>query len=151
MTTGRAATLVDAGPLVAILHRDDADHGVCVETLKTLRGALVTTWAPIVEAIYLLGFSARAQDALLEMIHRGVLEVLQLGDADVPRLRHFMRKYRDLPMDFADATLVHAAEREGIRRIFTLDRRDFGVYRVGPGRGSKLAIVPRQATRRARK
>jgi predicted nucleic acid-binding protein len=52
-----------------------------------------------------------------------------------------MRKYRSLPMDFADATLVRVAEREGIRRIFTLDRRDFSVYRLGP-RGGSFAIVP---------
>ena len=40
-----------------------------------------------------------------------------------------MRKYRDLPMDLADAALVRVAERERIRRIFTTDRRDFTLYR----------------------
>ena len=45
-----------------------------------------------------------------------------------------MAKYRDLPMDFADATLVHIANREKIGRIFTLDRRDFSVYRLSEGR-----------------
>jgi hypothetical protein len=51
-----------------------------------------------------------------------------------------MRKYADLPMDFADATLVRAAIREGLRKIFTLDRRDFSVYRLGPLRS--FTIIP---------
>ena len=51
-----------------------------------------------------------------------------------------MRKYRDLPMDFANAALVRMAEREGIRRIFTIDRRDFAVYR--PARIGRFEILP---------
>jgi hypothetical protein len=51
-----------------------------------------------------------------------------------------MLKYADLPMDFADATLVHVANREGIRQIFTLDHRDFAVYRLK--RGRVLKIIP---------
>jgi hypothetical protein len=125
------ATLVDAGPLVAILHRDDAEHARCADALKRLRPPLVTTWAPITEALYLLSFSLDAQEALLEMIERGALAVLPLEPSDATAIRKLLRKYRDLPMDFADATLVRVAEREGIKRIFTLDRRDFAVYRVG--------------------
>ena len=44
-------------------------------------------------------------------------------------------------MDFADATLVRAAERESIRRVFTLDRRNFTTYRRGP-RGTTFTILP---------
>lgn len=134
------AVLVDAGPLVAILHRDDQDHALCVDSLKKIRIPLATTWPPLTEAMYLLSFSQKAQDALLQMVERGTLHLLDVGVKDVPRIRALMRKYRGLPMDFADATLVRAAERDGIRRVFTLDRRDFGVYRFGP-RGSAFAII----------
>jgi len=51
-----------------------------------------------------------------------------------------MRTYRDLPMDLADAALVRVAEREKLRRIFTLDRRDFEVY--GPARLGRFSILP---------
>jgi predicted nucleic acid-binding protein len=58
----------------------------------------------------------------------------------VSRLRALMEKYRDLPMDLADAALVRVAERERIRDVFTLDRRDFSIYRpLGLGR---FRIVP---------
>jgi predicted nucleic acid-binding protein len=124
-------TLIDAGPLVALLHRDDQDHARCINALKKLRTGLATTWPPLTEAMYLLSFSAQAQDALLEMVERGALQILPVEEADIPRVRVLMRKYRDLPMDLADATLVHVAEREGIQYVFTLDRRDFTTYRIG--------------------
>jgi len=55
-------------------------------------------------------------------------------------MRRLMQKFRALPMDFADATLVRVAEREGIQEIFTLDRRHFAVYR--PARGQAFTIIP---------
>jgi len=69
-----------------------------------------------------------------------VLHILPLDPADLPRIRQLMQKYRDLPMDLADATLVRVAEREGIRRIFTIDRRDFALYR--PVKIGRFQIVP---------
>jgi hypothetical protein len=81
-----------------------------------------------------------AQDGLWEMIETGAVEILPLGVEDVPRMRELMRKYRDLPMDLADAALVRVAERERQRRIFTIDRRDFQIYR--PARIGRFAIIP---------
>ncbi len=132
--------LVDAGPLVALLHRDDRNHDLCVRTLRSLREPLGTAWPVVTEAMYLLGFSWQAQDALWEMIDSGALGLLSLDSGDIPRMRELMRKYRDLPMDVADAALVRIAEREGIRRIFTIDRRDFAVYR--PARIGRFSVLP---------
>lgn len=132
--------LVDAGPLVALLHRDDRNHDLCVSTLRSLREPLGTAWPVVTEAFYLLGFSWRAQDALWEMIDSGTLGLLSLDSGDVPRMRDLMRKYRDLPMDVADAALVRIAEREGVRQIFTIDRRDFAVYRLA--RVGRLSVIP---------
>ena len=122
--------LVDAGPLVALVDADDQFHKKCVAAVRAVREPLVTVWPPVTEAMYLLGDLPRAQEALWEMLARGVLQLLPLDLSDVPRMRELMSKYADRPMDLADASLVRVAEREGIRKIFTVDRDDFGVYRL---------------------
>jgi uncharacterized protein len=122
--------LVDAGPLVALVDADDQFHKRCVAALKVLREPLATVWPPLTEAMYLLGDLRKAQDAVWEMIARGVLQLLPLDAADVPRMRELMGKYADRPMDLADAALIRVAEREGTRKIFTVDREDFSVYRL---------------------
>ncbi len=58
----------------------------------------------------------------------------------MPRMRGLMEKYRDFPMDLADAALVRVAERESLFEIFTLDRRHFSIYR--PGRRRRFSVVP---------
>lgn len=74
-----------------------------------------------------------------EILERGAVGILSLTADDVPRMHELMEQYHDLPMDLADAALVRVAERERIRRIFTLDRRDFTIYRpAGIGRFSIL-------------
>lgn len=132
--------LVDAGPLVALLHADDRHHQLCKETFRSLAEPLGSVWPVITEAMYLLGFSWRGQDALWELLKRGVLTLLHLDSDDLPRMRALMEKYRDLPMDLADAALVRVAEREKISRVFTLDRRDFSLYR--PERLGSFVILP---------
>ncbi len=125
----RNAILVDTGPLVALFNRRDDDHAVCTETLKTLRAPLVTVWPVITEAMYLLAFSNLAQEGLWQFLLAGTLLPLPLEYADLSRIRELMQRYRDQEMDLADAALVRVAEREKIRMIFTIDRRDFRIYR----------------------
>jgi uncharacterized protein len=132
--------LVDAGPLVALLDRGDPQHDACVNALAQIRSPLATVWPAFTEAMYLLGESWVAQKALWSRIEIGALALAPLDEGDAPRLRELMEKYRDQPMDLADAALVHVAEREGLTEIFTLDRRHFSVYR--PGRRRRFAIVP---------
>lgn len=123
------AVLVDAGPLVALLDRSDNDHEVVVTAFDAIQDPLVTVWPAVVEAMYLLVFSWQAQKALWEILETGGVRLLPLDKSDFARMKQLMEKYQDLPMDLADAALVHVAEREDIRRILTLDQRDFGVYR----------------------
>ena len=133
------AVLVDAGPLVALLDGADAHHAACVDALQAIRDPLVTVWPALTEAMYLLGFSSRAQDALWEMVDGETLALAALDRHDASRMQALMRKYRDLPMDLADAALVRVAEREKLQHIFTLDRKHFRVYRpTGVGRFSIL-------------
>ncbi len=131
--------LVDAGPLVALIDADDRHHRACRETMKKLRPRLLTVWPAVVEAMYLLG-DFKAQDDLWQMLLAGVPAVANLDRSDFKRMRELMAKYRDLPMDLADAALVRVAEREHIRSIFTIDRKDFQTYRA-QGIGS-FAILP---------
>jgi len=132
--------LVDAGPLVAMLDRADPKHADCVATLKTLRAPLVTVWPAFTEAVYLLRESWPAQKALWSRLETHALDLAPLEEADAPRMRELMEKYRDLPMDLADAALVRVAERESLTEIFTLDRTHFRTYR--PGRRRGFTIVP---------
>ncbi|MCU0241290.1 MAG: PIN domain-containing protein [Vicinamibacteria bacterium] len=120
--------LVDAGPLIALIDADDKHHQACAEALKKLRPPLVTVWPAVTEAMYILE-SFQAQDALWQMVLRDALVIEPLSAADRMRMRDLMAKYRDLPMDLADAALVAVAERLKCRSIFTLGKKDFGVYR----------------------
>ncbi|HVS03247.1 MAG TPA: PIN domain-containing protein [Thermoanaerobaculia bacterium] len=132
--------LIDTGPLVALIHRDDTHHHLCKETFRSMKRPLATVWPAFTEAAYLLGFSWRAQDALWELVARGALSFLPLDEADAPRMRELMERYRDLPMDLADAALVRVAERDGHDQVFTLDRKDFSVYR--PERIGAFDLIP---------
>jgi uncharacterized protein len=132
--------LVDAGLLVALVDADDQHHAKCVDALKDFREPMATVWPPLTEAMYLLADLPRAQEALWEMLERGALQLLTLDTGDAPRIRELMKKYSNRPMDLADAALLRVAEREGLRKIFTVDRRDFSIYRLH-GR-IRLTIVP---------
>lgn len=134
------AVLVDAGPLVALIEASDRNHRRCVAALKTLTDPLLTVWPAFTEAMSLLNTSWRSQEALWGMVEAGGLEYAALTPDDAPRMRQLMQTYRDQPMDLADAALVHVAEREGLRRILTLDRRHFEVYRIK--RRSRFTILP---------
>jgi uncharacterized protein len=139
MVYATGVTLCDAGPLVALLDRDERRHADCVAFVRTLQGRLLTTWPAFTEAMYLLGRSKGwpAQDRLWQLVEDGALDVA--AEPPTPRLRALMERYRDLPMALADATLVALAEQRQLREVFTLDT-DFHVYRLEAG--DVLHVVP---------
>ncbi len=134
-------TLTDAGPLVALLDQEESDHAKCVEQLQVLRAPMVTTWPAFTEAMYLVGegLGWRGQEALWRILRRGDLRVVETSASTVSRMERLMSKYRDVPMDLADASLVAVAEERGLTKVFTLDR-DFRVYRLLGRRA--FVIVP---------
>ncbi len=134
-------TLTDTGPLVALLDRDEPDHAKCVEQLPSLSAPMLTTWPVFTEAMYLIGdgLGWRGQEALWRTLRRGDLHVVEVRASTVERMERLMSKYRDIPMDLADASLVAVAEERGLTKVFTLDR-DFHVYRVLGRR--PFAVVP---------
>lgn len=134
--------LVDAGVLIAILDRSDAFHTQCVEAMKALsKTPLATTWSCFGEAMHLLSSLGgyRSQAELWEFRRLNRLVFLDPISVDIDRMEVLMAKYRDTPMDLADASLVALAESRGIRRVFTIDS-DFRIYRLQDG--SVLEVVP---------
>jgi len=131
-------TLCDTGPLVALLDRTDADHKRCAAALTTLV-ELRTTWPCLTEAMYLLGQEGGlfAQDQLWGFVADGLVSLHIPADDEWERMRTLMRKYGDSPMDLADASLVAAAERLDVKRVFTLDSH-FRAYRLADGKAFEL-------------
>lgn len=133
--------LTDAGPLVAIIDRGEADHVRCLAILEELASPMLTTWPAFTEAMYLLGDAAGwpGQEPLWRLVRREDLQVAEVGRRTVQRMEALMAKYRDLPMDLADASLVALAEETGLTRIFTLDEH-FHLYRL-LGR-KRFVVIP---------
>jgi len=114
---------------VAFFDKDDRYHSLCVEVLKEIREPLITTWPVLTECFYLLNFSWEVQDSLWLFIRRGGIEIYPLEKELLIHCRELMKQYRDLPMDLADATLVALANAVLVPKIFTLDHKDFSIYR----------------------
>jgi uncharacterized protein len=132
------AVLLDASAFVAFLDRSDINHEACVKALASISDPLVTVWPAVTEAMYLLSDSRNGQDALFDMIEDDGVALVSQDEPDLARMKTLMRKYRDLPMDFADAALVRLAERERLTRILTFDKH-FAIYAL-PGR-ARFTIV----------
>lgn len=125
--------LVDAGPLVALFDATDRQHAHCVDVLGTLKERVVTTTPVLTESFHLLRPAKSRASGLVDFVNHGGLDVLPVDDRILRRSFELMLQYADLPMDFADATLVSAAEHSRIDKVFTLDRKHFTVYRMKRG------------------
>ena len=132
--------LLDTGPLVALLAENDAHHRQCVETLATLSPPLLTCWPVLTEAAWVLRRYQRPADRLNDAHAAGLFDLLPLNAGDLPAIAAVMRRYEDAGLQLADAALAHLAERESIRTVFTLDRRDFSILRLK--RNRTLTLIP---------
>ena len=130
--------LIDAGPLIALFSRRDADHTKVRDFLHESRAQLLTTWPVVTEAWHLLAAPQRL--AMMRWINSGGATVTEFDDETSARLVELLEKYRDLPMDLADASLLLLARGKGILKILTLDRRDFLVYRLSGNRRFDLVL-----------
>ena len=120
--------LLDTGPLVAYLNRQDRHHRWAVACWSALYDPLLTCEAVLSEAVFLLQSDGSDAEPLLRLVERGVIRLdFSIADhrADVSRL---LRKYADQPMSLADACLVRMAELSDASQVFTTDK-DFLVYR----------------------
>ena len=124
--------LIDAGPLIALFDSSDNFHDKISGFLSKNSYRFISTLAVFTEVSHMLDFSVRAQHDFYEWIMYKGVYISDINQNDMPRIAALTEKYSDLPMDFADATLVVTAEKTGIHEIVSLDR-DFDVYRL-PGK-----------------
>jgi predicted nucleic acid-binding protein len=125
--------LLDSGPLVALFDPRDRDFAACRATARRLTGELVTTPPVLTEVSHLLGPASAGFLEVGALISAGDIGVDYLDPDVMDRMFRLMEQYRDQEMDFADASLVAIAEARGTRRVWSLDRRHFSVYRVRHG------------------
>ena len=119
--------LIDAGPFIAMFDADDNQHQKIRNFFKEHQYSFISTLAVLTEVSHMLDFSVRAQHDFYEWVmYKGVI-ISDINQHDIPRLIELTDKYADLPMDFADATLVITAEKTGIREIVSMDK-DFDIY-----------------------
>jgi uncharacterized protein len=126
--------IADTGFFVALSNRRDNHHQSalkCLHFLANQSAHLITTCAVITEASYLIfqrgGFDA--QQKFIEQYENNLFEMFELRSEHTSRLKQLMIKYKELPMDLADASLVILAEHLGHGRILSTDQRDFSTYR----------------------
>ena len=122
--------LLDTGAFVALADRSERRHADCVAVLDGWSGSIVTTEAVLTETLYLVGPRWQAQKLCLEFVLRGAFVLVPPSQASLKRVSVLMEKYRNVPMDYADATLVALGEELGTDLVFTLDRRGFSAYRL---------------------
>ena len=122
--------LIDTGAILALLDRTDRWHQPCVDALQQLRLPLITSEAVLTELFRLVGDDRRETEAAWKFVRSGAVELMTIGDSELPHLQALMSRYWDRPMDFADATLVYLAKRESLATIFTVDHANFETYRI---------------------
>lgn len=125
-----AELLLDTGAFVALIDRDEKAHADCVAALESWTGPIATTEAVLTETLYLVGPRWRAQKNALEFVLRGAFQLVPSSVKSLQRVAVLMERYRNVPMDFADATLVALGEELETDWVFTLDRRGFSTYRL---------------------
>jgi predicted nucleic acid-binding protein len=146
----RNAVVVDSGPLIALFDRDDAYHKRVVAFISAHpRLRLITTWAVLNETSALLGSRVGKQAELdfLTWVERGGVTLVPQDAAALAQIKALIEKYRDLPFDFADASVAVLAEHSGVSQVLTLDR-DFDIYK--DARGKRLKNVLPLSVARAR-
>jgi len=125
-----AELLLDTGAFVALVDRSEQRHADCVAVLENWSRPIVTTEAVLTETLYLVGPTWESQQVCLEFFLRGAFLLVPSSRKSLQRVTALMEKYCDIPMDFADATLVALGEELQIDQVFTLDRRGFSAYRL---------------------
>lgn len=122
--------LLDTGAFVALADRSERRHADCVAILEGWKGRIVTTDAVLTETLHLVGPGWQARKVCLQFLLRGAFLLVPQSPSGLKRATSLMERYRNVPMDYADATLVVLGEELGTDQVFTLDQRGFSVYRL---------------------
>ena len=131
--------ILDTGPWVALIDRSESQHDLCVQWLRDYSGGLYSSEAVLTEVLYLLNFSIQAQTAAIDFVLKSVVEIIPSSVESLKKAKNLIKKYSDLPMDYADATIVCIAMDTGIHNIITFDQKDFNIYRL---KNKPFVIMP---------
>jgi len=132
MSLNKNMLIVDTGFWLALANRKDASHQSATQLFQKLENEeFITTWCVVTETCYLMQkrVGIDAPKLFIRKIAAGMVKVFDLDSTHCPRIEQLMEKYRNLPMDLADASLVILAEELGHGRILSVDYRDFNTYR----------------------
>jgi len=132
--------ILDTGPWVALIDRSETRHAECVQWLKNFSGSLYSTEAVLTEVLYLLNFSTKAQCAAIDFVLKDVVEIVPSSVESLKKAKNLIKKYADLPMDYADASIVCLATETGMQNVVTFDKRDFAIYKLPKKKG--FTIMP---------
>src|SRR6266849_2995560 len=122
--------LLDTGALVSLLDRSQTHHQKCRRAFAEWTDPVVSTEAVLTDATHLLPGVRGGRVACVDFFLSGGALLVPSTATSLQRVRKLLDKYADLPMDFADGTLVALAEELDSTSVFTTDRTDFSVYRV---------------------
>jgi predicted nucleic acid-binding protein len=137
--------LTDSGFWIALGNRRDRHYRAAFEAAKRWSGeGFVTTWPVLTEVCHLLVARVGVHQALefMDAVAQGAVDVPDPPDDALMRTSYLMRRYRDLPMDLADASLVVLAEQLEEGRILSTDMRDFSGYRWKNSRPFTNLLLP---------
>jgi predicted nucleic acid-binding protein len=124
------SALIDTGAILALLDRTDVWHELCSKATREVRYPVTTSEAVLTELFHLLDSSRIETAAAWRFVRSGAISISVITGSELHHLERLMTKYKDRPMDFADATLVYLAEREELTTILTTDHSDFETYRI---------------------
>ena len=134
--------LLDTNVIVAAFDQRERDHKRCKRALEELVHPVATCEAVITESCYLLSRIPRAPEAVLANVEEGLFEIRFELSRSINAVKALMRKYGDLPIDFADACLIQMADELDTGDILTVDS-DFLHYRWRKTRPFNLLIPPK--------
>jgi predicted nucleic acid-binding protein len=132
--------LLDTGPWVALLCRNDSQHRWASGQFSTLTNAPLTCEAVVSETCFLLARNGFDPSYPLKMIEDGLIRVSFTLADQVADVRALFERYDNVPASFADACLIRMAEVHTSSKVLTLDR-DFSIYKKSRKRAVPL-IAP---------
>lgn len=134
------AIVFDTGPLAAALNAGDRRHPECADLLLTTKGRRLLPSPVLTEVCWLLERWPKLEADFLTQVAKGTFELVHLTPADLDRMSELVLQYADFPLGGVDASVIAVAERFGVERVATLDRRHFSVVR--PKHTMALTLLP---------
>lgn len=135
--------VVDAGPLYAVVDRDDRHHQASTELFARYQPSELLVPAPVlVEVCWAIAdhLDSDAEARFIDRVSKGAVTIIDLDDVDYQRTAELAGTYVDFPLGFVDAAVVAVAERRDLDTVATIDHRHFRAVR--PAHVEHFTVVP---------